>query len=399
MGTGKRILFVRRTGGYGGAEVVVLDLLRAIDYETHSVELATTPSFSSVLSPWSLPFRVVPLTVRFTGNHLGVFASWLSFFFRARPDKIILAEGNFYDLPLLGVLAAYLVSWGEVYVMALHPPPDFPRKASRKHWGFVPGIAFWWHRLLWGARLKGWGVRKTLAVSNGVKEKLVRQYGFSQEKTQVIYYGVDTSVFSPPTADVRSRHRAAYGIPEDAIVIVSTARLNDDKRLDWLIKAFAASRLTHDNLWMLLTGEGPRLEDLQALARSVDSDDRIKFLGFVPDVRVALLAANIYVLPSLEEGFGIALVEAMACGLVCVATKTTGPSEVIEDGKTGLLVELTYEGVLEGLRKALALSKEERESMTTSARQMVLKRFRLEDSVAKGLVYLEIRQAGQNVVQ
>ena len=149
---------------------------------------------------------------------------------------------------------------------------------------------------------------------------------------------------------------------------------------------------------MLLTGEGPLSLDLRMLAESLPTRDRIKFLGHVPDVRIALHAGDIYVLPSDEEGFGIALAEAMACKLVCVSTKTTGPREVIEDGRTGFLVDISCEGVLGGLLKALALNDEEKETMTTRARQAVIDKFSLQQAVEKGLAYLEIERTGHPVV-
>ena len=111
------------------------------------------------------------------------------------------------------------------------------------------------------------------------------------------------------------------------------------------------------------------------------------------DVCTILRASDIYVLPSDEEGFGIALVEAMACELVCVATKTIGPSEIIENGRNGFLTERSYEGVLKGLQRALKLGRKEREAIGSCARQRVLEEFCVEDAVAKGLALMEINKA------
>jgi glycosyltransferase involved in cell wall biosynthesis len=113
----------------------------------------------------------------------------------------------------------------------------------------------------------------------------------------------------------------------------------------------------------------------------------------VKDVCPILQGSDIYVLPSDEEGFGIALVEAMACDLVCVATKTVGPCEIIEDGRNGFLTERTYDGVLEGLHQALKLGRKERAALGSRARQRVLENFRVEESVAKGLAFMEINPA------
>ena len=173
-------------------------------------------------------------------------------------------------------------------------------------------------------------------------------------------------------------------------MVVSVARLDRIKRLDRLIQAFGALSLEYNDLWLLLTGDGPLRDELKSLARSVNHRENIRFLGHVEDVCAILRASDIYVLPSDEEGFGIALVEAMACELVCVATKTVGRSEIIEDGLNGFLIELTYDGVLKGLHQALRLGHKERAAIGNRARQRVVDNFRVEEAAAKGLAFMEI---------
>jgi len=174
---------------------------------------------------------------------------------------------------------------------------------------------------------------------------------------------------------------------------VSAARLDLIKRLDRLIQAFGLLNLGHNNLRLLLTGDGPLRDELKSLAQSINNSEKIRFLGHVEDVRVVLQASDIYVLPSNEEGFGIALAEAMACELVCVATKTIGPSEIIEDGLSGFLTDLTYDGVLKGLAQALRVGHKERKSIGSRARQRVVDNFRVEKTVAKSLAFMEISPA------
>jgi glycosyltransferase involved in cell wall biosynthesis len=394
----RRLLFLRRTSAYGGARVVLLYTLQGIEYEANSVQLATlTDVFSSAFSTLKLPVEVVPISARFGGNPVRGFISWLWFLCRLRPYKIIFAEGSFSDFPLPVALAGYLVARGRIYVMALHPAPDPPPKASRRHWGLMPGMGLAWYRHVVPWRVKGKLVRRTLAISRGIKQKLVRHYGFPSERVEVIYCGVDTSSFSVPSADERDAGRRMWAIPKDALVVVSTARLDPDKKLERLIRAFGALATARDDLHMLLTGKGGSREELEALSRSVDSGGRIRFVGHVPDVRLALHASDIYALPSDEEGFGIALVEAMACGLICVATRTTGPSEIIQHERNGFLVGRSFEGLLDGLQMALALNHHERDSMARAARRTVLEKFRLEDAVARGLACLEIEQAGMGI--
>ena len=384
----KRVLFLRRTAVLGGSEVVILDLLKGIDYETNSVWLASHADvFASSVRNLALPVTCLPLTADFTGGYFHVFISWLRYLRPLRPDKIILAEGEFRDFPLATALAAYAIARGNVWMMELHPAPEPARHRSRVCWGLIPlstreGIR---------ARL----TRGIISDSQGVKDRLVRGYGYAPGKINVIYHGVDTKRFSPASQESRKSLRRELQIPDEAIAVVSTARLDQCKRLDRLIEAFGVLGEKQDNLWLLITGNGPLGNQLKDLAQSVSNRANIRFLGHVDDVAAVLRASDIYVLPSDQEGFGIALVEAMACGLVCVATKTIGPSEIIRDGFNGILTELNRDGVCRGLSDALSLGAKERKMLGNRARQRVLQSFRVEEAVAKTLGFMKINPAIQ----
>jgi len=382
----KRLLFVRQTAGIGGSEIVILDLLNSIDYEKYTAILATPVDvFSKRLLDLKLPVMWVPLTAPATGGFFQCLFSWISCLRRWRPDQIILAEGGFRDFPLSTVLAASVVAGGNVWMMELHPAPEINSQTRGLRWGFIPRFGL-------RERTRAWLPKGILSVSQGVKDRLVR-YGYPSDKIAVVYNGVDAKRFSVASRDTRSALRRSLQVPDQATVIVSAARLDGNKCLDRLIQAFAALSLEYDNLWLLLTGDGPLRAELTTLADSVDGRERIRFLGYVDDVSAVLRASDIYALPSNEEGFGIALVEAMACGLVCVATSTVGPSEIIENGRNGFLTDRTWSGVFKGLQQALELNGEERRIIGGRARQKVLEKFQVEEAAVKGLVFMGIDPA------
>jgi N-acetyl-alpha-D-glucosaminyl L-malate synthase BshA len=89
---------------------------------------------------------------------------------------------------------------------------------------------------------------------------------------------------------------------------------------------------------LLLIGDGPQTAEAFALAKSLDVAADVKFLGNREDVDEILCAADAFLLPSNYEAFGLAALEAMACGLPVVASKVGGVPELIQDGKTGFLV-------------------------------------------------------------
>src|SRR5205085_10310804 len=132
-------------------------------------------------------------------------------------------------------------------------------------------------------------------------------------------------------------------------VLVSTARLSGWKRVDRLLEAFESVSDARHDLWLALAGDGPFRAEVETFINGSRAKQRIKLLGYVEDVSAVLQASDIFVLPSDNEGFGIALTEAMATKLVCIATRTAGPDDIIEDGKNGLLVDVRCDGVLTGL--------------------------------------------------
>lgn len=375
----KRLLILRRLTSFGGSEVVILDLLKAINYETTAVLLASSrDELLTRCADLKLPVTCVALTAPFGGGYICMCASWLRYLRGLRPDTIILAEGGFREFPMPAALAAFAIARGNVWMMALHPAWEKSRDDDR----LVPLVA--------RERVRSWLIRGVLSVSNGVKDRLVRVYGYAPEKVRVIYNGIDTDHFSPPLRATRRALRKELKLPEEAIVLVSTARLDRIKRLDRLIRAFGTLSLQRDELWLLLTGEGPLSDELKSLAQAANQRENIRFLGYVKDVRPILWVSDIYVLPSDEEGFGIALVEAMSCKLVCVATRTIGPSEILEDGENGFLTDATGEGILKGIERALRLSHKQRQAIGNRARQRVLKNFRVEESAIKGLAFMQI---------
>src|SRR5215831_15700975 len=166
--TKQRLLFVRRTTGFGGSEVVILDLLKAIDYEENSVFLASPVDvFSQLLADRKLPVVCLPLTALFTGGFFRMFVSWMRYLRRHRPNKIILAEGGFRDFPLSAVLAAFTVARGNLWMMELHPAPAPARENSRVPWRLISVPAM-------RERIRAWLSRGILSDSEGVKDRLVR---------------------------------------------------------------------------------------------------------------------------------------------------------------------------------------------------------------------------------
>jgi L-malate glycosyltransferase len=169
------------------------------------------------------------------------------------------------------------------------------------------------------------------ATSNMLAEK-TRELAEPYKEIKVIPFGVDLNKFKPERKSTSGK------------IVIGTARAFTPKYgLEYLIKAFAQLRQKYSNIKLTLIGDGPLRQQLASLADSLGVTADITFTGAIPndEVAVKLRGFDIFVMPSVGEGdiFGVAAVEAMASRLPVVATKVGGLPEVVDDGRTGRIVE------------------------------------------------------------
>jgi glycosyltransferase involved in cell wall biosynthesis len=167
-----------------------------------------------------------------------------------------------------------------------------------------------------------------------VSEKFARPLG----KINVIPYGVDADRFSPGTSS--KENRRSFGIPDGKKVVLTVQRLHERKEIPVFLKAAQLVLESRKDVFFLIAGKGPEEKALKNLSVEMGLSDRIKFLGFVPDERLPVLyqVADIFAFHTIHEGFGIVVLEAMACGKPVVTTRAGGTEDIVEDGKTGFLV-------------------------------------------------------------
>jgi glycosyltransferase involved in cell wall biosynthesis len=153
--------------------------------------------------------------------------------------------------------------------------------------------------------------RMTVAVSEPVATRLV-EWGVRPDRVTVIPNGIDAGALAFDPA-LRDRTRTELGLWPSEPVVGAVGRLDPGKRFDVLLRAMAGLDAT-----LLLVGAGPERAVLEALAGRLGLADRIRFLGEVTDVRPLLCAMDVLAAPSAEETFGLAVLEALACGLPAV---------------------------------------------------------------------------------
>jgi glycosyltransferase involved in cell wall biosynthesis len=187
-----------------------------------------------------------------------------------------------------------------------------------------------------GERLSGFVARRvsmSVAVSTGTALTVEERFGLPSGSVQVIRNPVDAQFI---------RSQASGTDPEELAgrhpVVLVAARLSPEKDWDTLLCAFTTvAAITHATL--CIVGEGPERERIIRLARDAGVADRVILTGNQPNPYKYMSCADVFVLSSHHEGFGMVLLEAMACGVPVVATDCeSGPREIITHGQNGLLV-------------------------------------------------------------
>ncbi len=181
------------------------------------------------------------------------------------------------------------------------------------------------------------GIRRFVAVSDGLARAVAAEGLLNPKKTSVIYNGIDTARYQRP------RHRelvARLGLPQDALLVGSLGNVRPAKGYDQLIRSAALLAERYPRLHFVIAGHIKQsvMQPLQALMGELRVADRVHFLGFCDDSADFLAGVDLFLLSSTSEGFSISTIEAMASGLPVLVTRCGGPEEIVRDGETGLMV-------------------------------------------------------------
>lgn len=229
-----------------------------------------------------------------------------------------------------------------------------------------------------------------VALSSEMAAEFVEQ-GVSAERVHQIPNGVDVEHFRPATAAERAQLRRKLALT-DGFVAVYTGRLVTYKGLPALLRAWRSLQQNGLTATLVLVGEGGAdihacERELREFVRDSNLATSVRFAGPVPDVADYLRAADCFVFPTMDEAFGLSLVEAMACGLPVVSTNVGGIRDFLVDGHNGIVVPPGDENALCTAIRRVAAGGAEIEAMARGARDTALSRF-ARDHVADQLVHL-----------
>ena len=250
-----------------------------------------------------------------------------------RAEKVSILRAHKYRSAFYGVLAGRMAK-----VPAIVPSFHLPQAVRKPR-----------RRLM--IRLLALLSDEVVAVSYAVKENLVDSIGIPRSKVKVIHNGVDLTDFQNLPSKEEAKRR--LGVPPDRLVIGAVGRMKAQKGYSFLLQALPLLKEGGlSNFWVIMVGEGEARSSLEREARDLGCGEKVHFLGMRRDVPFLLRGMDVFAFPSLWEGFGTSLVEAMAAEVPAIASDLPCVREIIPDERYGLLVpprdvQALAEGILE----------------------------------------------------
>jgi glycosyltransferase involved in cell wall biosynthesis len=210
---------------------------------------------------------------------------------------------------------------------------------------------------------------------DAMMENEILTAGFLRERVIRMDNAIDAQQFVPCLDKSAAKKRLDLMALENKVVALFVGRLTSQKALPVLLHAMRRTLLDSPNLHLLILGQGEEAHALVELAAELGLQQNVTFVGYIDDVRPYFDVADLFVLPSLAEGVSNSLLEAMSCGLACIATPVGGSAEVLSDGDCGLLVPPGNMEALANCLIRLSSDSNERIQLGTRARQRILDRY------------------------
>jgi UDP-glucose:(heptosyl)LPS alpha-1,3-glucosyltransferase len=363
-----KIVFVRR--GYsrsGGAEAYLQRVARGISEAGHDVQLVTGEDWPEHQWPFGAIRRLSAKTV--TG-----FASELE---KIRPQlncDVLFSLERVWSCDVYragdGVHRAWLARRRKFEV----PLKQFVRVASRKHRDLL---------LLEESLFEKRNAGRVIAGSQMVADQIVDFYSYPVDKIDLVRNGVplDKFRFDP---ELREKSRAELKVKPDQIVLLFAGSGWQRKGLLFAMEAMAIAK--NRKLRLLVAGRGDA-KPYKTRRFLLWREDPVQFLGELADLMPLYMAADIFILPTIYDPFSNACLEALACGLPVITTRSNGFSEIIEHGVNGSIVDNA--GDLIGLRDAIRFwSDPSRRTIARAANTKCASQFDISKNVAQTLQIL-----------
>jgi glycosyltransferase involved in cell wall biosynthesis len=352
-----RILFINSIRMWGGAEVWLMDVMRGLARRGHEVALVCRPGTILEQNARRQGFDVVAMTMR---SDFDPFVVWrMCRLLRRRRIQVI--STNMDKELRFGGLAAKLVR--NVAVIPSREV-DYPLKNNLRY------------RLTYNLLAD-----HILANSEATKRTLLASAPWlSADRVEVVYKGIDPLPFAS-RPELGERLRGELGIATGTPVVGFVGQVIERKGIRDIVECIPRVLEAVPSATFLFVGEGRLTDFLRSRVRELGVERNVVYAGFRENVAEVMKAIDLLVLPSIVEGFGYVLVEAMAAGKPVVATHVSSIPEIVEHGRTGLLVDVHNPTQLAAAIVELLGDEVRRNSMGRAGRERVAERFTLDRMV------------------
>jgi len=361
--------------GPGGAERLLYTNLKQFDRErVRSTVITVYPHATHWLEPIeALGIPVVPLNCQNTREiprGIKTLRTWL---LANKPDLI---HSHLWAANIIGRIAGRLT--GTPVISSIHNP-DHEEQA----WADGADVSLIKRKIVRG--LDRWtakaGNDRLIAVSDYVKQSANRHLRVPLDSIDLVYNPIDIDALTD--APATSRAELLRALPPDSIILLNVARLSPQKGLVYALRALPAIRKRFPSAHLVSVGAttDPRwTEQLEREATELGVKDHFHVMGARRDVTHFLRACDVFIFPSLYEGLGIALIEAMAAGCACVASSAGPIPEVVSDGEDGILVPPADAEAIAAAVCRLLEDEPERLRLGTAASKTAFSRFQPQQS-------------------
>lgn len=340
-----RILLLIKGLGRGGAEQLLVNAAPYVDKDRFAYQVA-------YLLPWKdalvgeLEETGIPSTCLDGSKGIG----WIR-----KLKEFVKSEG----IDLIHIHSPYAAVGARVSLNGKLPMVY----TEHNMWERYRKITYWGNMLTFGMNDHVFAVSETVRTSI----RYPRPFNFLQmPPAETLYQGIDPNKTDPCMEPVDLE--ATFGIPRNKKVVGTIANFKPHKGHPFLLRAAQLVIRRQPDAHFLLVGQGPTLSAMRALARHLGIERHVTFAGFREDAVRITRAVDVFVLPSLQEGLPIALLEAMALGCPIVATDAGGIPEVVENGRTALLVPPKDQGALAHAIVTVLTNDAVRERLASTAR-------------------------------
>ncbi len=238
-----------------------------------------------------------------------------------------------------------------------------------------------------------------IAVSQHTADHMIAEEQAPAEKLHVVLNGIDFTRVKLSENFDREKVRQEFVADETPLLLIA-ARLHPEKGYEYLFEAMTKLKASFNGkIKLLVTGKGALLTHYQAMVRTLGCDDVVTFLGFRKDLPDLMAAADVFVLPSVAEAFGLVLAEALYLGTPVVASRVGGIPEIVEEGIDGMLAPPADAQALADTIADLLNASTLRQQMAGAGREKVIGKFRFEDMVRSyETIYQRLNTNGIEVI-